>query len=515
MPVVISKAAKALLVPSSYEVMAQWPTAPAYGDKAVIPYTLANTLILRHWGYKVPSPITKLYDWGADAPFKIQIDTCVMLTENPRSYVLNDMGTGKTKAALWAWDFLKKEGLANNLLVVAPLSTLHFVWAAEVLRTLPGRTVKVLYGTKKERLKALAEPADIYVVNHDGLKVIKAELEKRPDIDTLVLDELAVYRNNSERSKMMRKFAQSYKTVWGMTGSPIPNEPTDVWGQAKIITPNTVPKYRKACREMLMTQLDQYVWRPKPDAAERAFSMLQPSVRFSLDDVIELPETIYRPIDVELSSQQKATYHKVKNEMVAMVHEKVITAVNAGAAMSKLVQISLGWVYTKAPAFIRLDAAPRIAAMLDLIQASEHKVLVFVPYRHAIEGIVDICGRLKVPFDYCMIHGDTKDRETLFNAFQNSPQYKVMFAHPGVIHHGLTLTSADTVIWTCPIASLDVYEQANARIIRVSQKHKQQILHLQAAPIEKKLYALLARKQKIQDQLLDLLEEATEQRYAT
>jgi SNF2 family DNA or RNA helicase len=338
------------------------------------------------------------------------------------------------------------------------------------------------------------------VVNHDGLKVIKAELEKRPDIDTLVLDELAVYRNNSERSKMMRKFAQSYKTVWGMTGSPIPNEPTDVWGQAKIITPNTVPKYRKACREMLMTQLDQYVWRPKPDAAERAFSMLQPSVRFSLDDVIELPETIYRPIDVELSSQQKATYHKVKNEMVAMVHEKVI---------------SLGWVYTKAPAFIRLDAAPRIAAMLDLIQASEHKVLVFVPYRHAIEGIVDICGRLKVPFDYCMIHGDTKDRETLFNAFQNSPQYKVMFAHPGVIHHGLTLTSADTVIWTCPIASLDVYEQANARIIRVSQKHKQQILHLQAAPIEKKLYALLARKQKIQDQLLDLLEEATEQRYAT
>jgi hypothetical protein len=134
MPVVISKAAKALLVPSSYEVMAQWPTAPAYGDKAVIPYTLANTLILRHWGYKVPSPITKLYDWGADAPFKIQIDTCVMLTENPRSYVLNDMGTGKTKAALWAWDFLKKEGLANNLLVVAPLSTLHFVWAAEVLR---------------------------------------------------------------------------------------------------------------------------------------------------------------------------------------------------------------------------------------------------------------------------------------------------------------------------------------------------------------------------------------------
>ena len=200
--------------------------------------------------------------------------------------------------------------------------------------------------------------------------------------------------------------------------------------------------------------------------------------------------------------------------MIAMIQEHKIKAVNAGAAMSKLLQIAGGWVYTTAPAFVRLDAAPRLVALFDLIQSAEHKVIVMVPYRHAIEGIGDICGRLKLPFDICMVHGDTKDRETIFHNFQNTERYKVMLAHPGTIHHGLTLTSADTVIWYLPIASLDVYDQANARIIRTGQKHKQQILHLQSSPVERSLYSLLGRKQKIQDKLLALLEDATEKRDA-
>ena len=517
MPIIVSKANKALVVPAP--VPDYWADAPRLPDQsAVIPHTLQNTLLLRHFGWQVPSPIATHYDWCGGTPFRVQINTCTMLTECPRAYVLNEKGTGKTKCALWAWDFMNKAGLVKKMLVVAPRSTLNFTWAGEVRATVPGRTVKVLYGTKKERLKQLAEDADIYVINHDGLKVVRKELETRADIDTLCLDELAVYRNNSERSKQMRKFAQRFKTVWGMTGGPMPNEVIDVWGQAKIVTPNTVPKYRKACKEMLMTQIDQYVWRPKPEAIERAFSMLQPSVRYALDEVTELPETIYRTIDVDMSGSQKATYLKVKREMIAMIQEHKIKAVNAGAAMSKLLQIAGGWVYTTAPAFVRLDAAPRITTLLEQIEECEHKVIVFVPYRHALEGIVGICGRLKeankIDFDFCMVHGETKNREPIFHAFQNTPQYKVLFAHPGTIHHGLTLTAADTVIWYLPVTSYEIYDQANGRIIRIGQKHKQQILHLQASPVERSLYALLGRKQKIQDKLLDLLEEATEQRDA-
>ena len=518
MPITVSKANKALVVPAPVPDL--WSTAPRLPDgSAVIPHTLANTLLLRHFGWNVPSPIVSHYDWGGgEQPFQTQKNTCVLLTENMRAYVLNEKGTGKTKAACWSWDFLNRCGLAKKMLVVAPRSTLKFTWAREIFGTLPSRTVKILYGTKKERLKTLAEDADIYVINHDGVKVIKKELELRTDIDTLCLDELAVYRNNSERSKAMRKFAARFKIVWGMTGGPMPNEVVDVWGQAMIITPNTVPRYRKTCKQMLMTQVSEYKWLPKPDGVERAFSMLQPSIRYALDDVAELPETIYRTIDVDMSPSQKATYLKVKREMLAMIQEKKIIAVNAGAAMSKLLQIAGGWVYTKAPEFVRLDAAPRIVSLFEQIEECERKVIVMVPYRHAIEGLVDLCGRLtesgKVSFDYCMVHGDTKDRDVLFNAFQNTPQYKVLFAHPGTIHHGLTLTAADTVIWYLPVTSYEVYDQANGRIIRVGQKHKQQILHLQAAPVERHLYSLLGRKEKVQDKLLELLEDATEQRDA-
>ena len=259
MPVIVSRANKALIVPGAPGVLTMFPNAPALpGGNRLVPHGLRETLMLRHLGFKVPNPMDYAYDWNGGKPFAVQRATCRMLTENPRAYVLNHMGTGKTKAALWAWDYLNKCGLAKKLLVVAPLSTLNFVWAREVFVTLPGRRVEVLHGSKQARLEKLARDADIYVINHDGLKVIESELWTRADIDTLVLDELAVYRNNSDRSKRMRKFANRFNIAWGMTGSPMPNEPTDVWSQCLILTPGRVPRYKNHARDALMTHIANY-----------------------------------------------------------------------------------------------------------------------------------------------------------------------------------------------------------------------------------------------------------------
>lgn len=513
MPLIISRKNQALVVPPSPGVLGTWPKAPRLPDgKVILPHGLRETLLLRHFGFTVPNPMLLYYDWVGGTPFAVQRSTCKLLTEHTHAYVLNHMGTGKTKSALWAWDWLNKSGLCHRALIVAPLSTIGFVWRSEAFRTLPARKVAILHGTKQARLDALKDPADIYVINHDGLRVIVDALYTRPDIDCLILDELAVYRNDSDRSKIMRKFAQRFNIVWGLTGAPMPNEPTDVWGQAKIITPNTVPTHRSHARDLLMFKRGPYKFEPKPDAVDKAFAMLQPSVRYSLDDVVELPPLISRTIGVPLSSQQKKVYDKVAEEFTTMVAQHQITAANAGAAMNKLLQIGGGWVYTQAPNFVRLDASERIATLMDLIASAERKVLVFVPYRHMIEGISGIFDRLKPGFDHCMVHGNTKDRDQLFNLFQNTDKYKAMLAHPACIHHGLTLTAADTSIWYLPFASLDVYDQANARFRRVGQTHKQQLIHLQASPVEKKIYALLAKKQRVQEQLLQLLEEATARR---
>lgn len=516
MPVKVSRATQSLVVPAAAGVEQMFPAAPTLpcGNR-VVPHGMRETLMLRHLGFKVPNPMPLYYDWckppPEKMPFAVQIATCKMLTENPHAYVLNHMGTGKTKTALWAWDYLNKCGLAKKLLVVAPLSTLNFVWAREVFATLPGRRVEVLHGTKQQRLDKLSRDADIYVINHDGLRVIESELWTRADIDTLVLDELAVYRNNSGRSKKMRKFSNRFAIVWGMTGSPMPNEPTDVWAQCMIVTPGRVPRFQTHARDMLMTRGNApYIFHVKPDAVQRAYSWMQPSCRYSLEDVVELPPMISRTIDVPMSPEQERTYKRVATACKAMVKDKTINAVNAGVAMSKLLQIAGGWVYTKNPEFVRIDPTPRILALADLIQSAGEKVIVAVPYRHTIEGISKIFAMKGVEIDHCVVHGDTKDRDNIFNLFQNTDKYQTMLAHPGCVHHGLTLTAASMIIWYLPIPSLDIYDQFNARITRIGQAHKQQLLHLQGTPIERRIYSLLRSHQKMQSSFLNLVEAATE-----
>ncbi len=518
MNITISQKHQKIITPPHGGVDSLFGACPVLPDgNRLIPHGMHETLVLRHFGFKVPNPMELYYDWAGakkrgKAPFAVQISTCKMLTENPRAYVLNHMGTGKTKTALWAWDYLNRQGLAKKLLVVAPLSTLTFVWAREIFETLPQRKVQVLHGSKQVRLDRLAIDADIYIINHDGLKVIASELQARADVDTLVLDELAVYRNNSERSKAMRKFAVRFNIVWGMTGSPMPNEPTDVWAQCKIVTPSSVPNYRTHARDALMVQASPHVWRPKPDAVERAFGWMQPSCRYRLDDVVELPPLVQRWQDVALSTEQMATYKRVASAMSAMVKDKQIVAANAAVAMGKLLQIAGGWVYTQRPEFVRIDPTPRILALADIIQSAEHKVIVAIPYRHMIEGISKILNMKDVGIEHCVVHGKTPtpDRDKIFNQFQNTDKYPVMLVHPETIKHGLTLTAADTTIWYLPTASLDMYEQLNARITRVGQAHKQQIIHLQGTVVERKLYKLLADKQKTQGSFLALVEEATD-----
>src|SRR5262249_49476617 len=226
---------------------------------------------------------------------------------------------------------------------------------------------------------------DIFIINHDGLKTIDEEIFERKDIDTLVIDELAVYRNpRSQLSKRMQAFAKRFVWVWGMTGRPMPREVTDVWAQARILTPHRVPKYFRHAQSMLMYQIDQFKWLPREGAVERAYEWLQPAVRYSLDDVVELPEAISRDIEIDLTQEQDETYRKLSNEFAVMIKNKRITAANAGVALGKLLQVAGGYVYTENPQYVVLDSEPRQQALLDVIEQAPHKLIVFAPWRHQI-----------------------------------------------------------------------------------------------------------------------------------
>jgi SNF2 family DNA or RNA helicase len=507
--VIISRATKQLLVPYD-KIQVLLPRVRTIehngGTYAVLPHTPRTQIQLRAVGIDVPAPILFHYDWNSadgQTPFQIQKDTAALATSHQRSFILNDMGTGKTRASLWAWRYLHETGSAQKLLVVAPLSTLKFVWLREIMMTMPEYKAVALHGSKAKRLELLAGDYDIFVVNHDGLKVIALELHERTDIDCLIIDELAVYRNNSQRSKQMREFARRFVWVIGMTGRPMPNSPTDVWAQAKILTPQLVPKYFRHAQTQLMLQVSQYKWVPKEGATEQALAWMQPSVRYSLDDVVELPDAIYRTVDVDLSPEQSRVYRKLANEFAAMVQDQTITAANAGVAFGKLLQASAGYVYVNNPQYVELDSTPRKEMLLELLAEAPDKVIVFAPWRHLINGLSALLTKNEI--DHAVIHGEITHREDIFSAFQNTTQYRVLLAHPQTVHHGLTLTAATTIIWFSPVTSLEVYQQASARIRRVGQTKKQMFLHLQSTPVERKVYAMLQNKARVQDEFLEML----------
>lgn len=515
-PLQVSAKHKVLVVPANTTLRNIFPDAQEITLKGnahlVVPHRPAETALLRNLDFDAPAPILSQYDWpGNSKPFDVQRKTCALMTMNERAYVLNSMGTGKTKSALWSLDYLMSIGAIDKALVVAPLSTLHFTWGREILHTIPHRRFAVLHGDKRKRLDLLADPEiDVFLINHDGLRVVLDDITQRVDINCLVIDELSVYRNGqSERTKAIRRLASRMNYCWGMTGSPCPNSPTDVWGQASVVTPHTVPKYFGRFREALMKRLDQYRWVPKPDAVDQAFGVMQPAVRYTLDDVVELPDCVERTIDVEMGAKQGKVYKQLVDHCHAAIEAKEITAANAGAVMSKLMQVACGWVYSADKGVVPLDNDKRIEALMDIIADADQKLLVFTPFKHALAGISEALTREGI--EHAVVSGDTpaSERGQLFNLFQNTQKFKVLAAHPQCLAHGVTLTAASTVVWFAPVMDLEIYIQANARIRRVGQRAKQQIIHLQATPVERRAYAMLQRKERVQSQLLELFKEAS------
>jgi SNF2 family DNA or RNA helicase len=497
-----------LRVPERSDLISHLPGAVRTNGELIVPHGPAEVKILRALGVDVPSSLIH-YDWNGLMPFDIQRTTVEMLVSNPRGYVLSSMGTGKTRCVLWAYDHLRQLGAVRRMLVVAPLSTLKFVWGNEIINTVSHYRFAILHGTRAKRLQLFAEDKDIYVINHDGFKIIAPLLAKRPDIDVIVIDELAVYRNGVNRTKVMASTVRAKPYVWGMTGAPTPNQPTDTYWQARIVTPANVPKYWGWFRDELMFRVSQFKWLPKQGAIDKAIAVLRPAVRFTLDDVTELPEFVSRNIEVPMSTKQKRVYHEIMRTAASLVGTQQITAANAGAVMTKLLQISLGWVYADKHRVVELDPQDRLQALVDLCEAADHKVLIYCPYRHALSGVtkaLTAAGR-----DPIAVSGETtaRQRGEIFDAFQKTTKYTDLVAHPSCVAHGLTLTAADTVIWFGPVTSSEVYEQANARIRRVGQRHRQLFLHLQSTPVERKLYQLLINKVRVQDRLLELIEEAT------
>lgn len=470
------------------------------------PASLYNLQFLRYLGFPTIAPLDQDYDWpGRYTPFTAQRVTANFLAVHPRAFVLNDMGTGKTLAALWAADYVMERNPGLRALVVAPLSTLERVWADGIFQNLLGRrTAVVLHGSAAKRKELLATPADFYIVNYDGVEVLAKELANRTDIRMAIVDEASAYRNRTTaRHALARKILAVRDYLWMMTGTPLPNGPTDAYGMAKLVN-NCFGEGWKSYHDRTMFQLSSFKWVPKTGAHNEAHKLLQPSVRFEISDCIDLPPCTVQARDVDMSPAQISEYKNMRRDAVIMSKSgKPITAANEAVLRMKLIQIACGAVYGNDKEIHLVDARPRLQALKEIVEQCRQKIIVFAP----LTSVVNMLHReLKADYSVTIINGKVtrKERDVAFARFMDSEHPRILVADPGTMSHGLTLTAASTIVWYAPTDSTEEYLQANKRIDRPGQMFPTTIVQLASTPIEREIYKRLAAKESMQGLVLDL-----------
>ena len=476
---------KALPIPGGYEVAVWWG--------------LDEARVLRNLGVKdVPSPIYGRYDWpGRYKPMAHQKETASFLTLHKRAFVLSEPGTGKTMAALWAADYLMKRGDVRRVLILCPLSIMHSAWMQDISNSVIHRTAVVCHHSQAmRRVEIVQQDYEFVISNYEGVELIAKEVKNDGRFDLIIVDEANAYKNpQTKRWKALNALLTPNTWLWMMTGTPASQSPMDAYGLAKLVNPEGVPKFITAWRDTVMNKITMFKWAPKPNAAERVFAALQPAIRYTKAQCMDLPPVVTLTREVPLTPQQAKYYNLLKTQMLVQAAGETITAVNAAAALNKLLQISAGVAYTDNKETVEFDATPRLNVLLEALEQTERKVIIFALFRAAIESISGFLNKNGVACEE--IHGGVTatKRGDIIRRFQTQAEPRVLVMQPQAAAHGITLTAADTVIFYGPLMSVEQYTQAVARADRKGQdSDKVTVIHIQGSPVEKRMFQALASK---------------------
>lgn len=482
------------------------------GDKAkvVVHWGMDEVQVLRNLGIRnVPSPITGKYNWpGVFTPFEHQRVMADFMVSHKRCYNFSSPGVGKTSAAAWAADYLLLQKKISRVLVVCPVSIMDTAWRADMFRTIMHRTVAIAQGDRKQRAKVIAGDYEIIIINFDGIAHTLPELAAG-GFDLIIADEASAIKTSSTRRwKALNTLVKPETRVWLMTGTPAAQSPEDAYGLARLCRPETVPRHAGAWKDRVMRKIAQFKWVPVENAQKIVFDTLQPAIRFTKEECLDLPDMLYTTRDIPLTQQQQKYYDAIKQEMMTLAAGEEITAVNAAVMMQKLLQVASGAAYTDSGEVVEFDMSNRFDELVSIIEQSEHKVLVFVPFRHSLAMLED--GLLaKYPGAVECIHGSVpgNKRAEIIKRFQTEDNPRVLLLQPQATAHGITLTRADQVVWWGPTSSAETYIQANARAHRAGQVNKVTVTHMQGSPVERRLFAMLQGKLDTHQTLVEMYKQ--------
>lgn len=433
-----------------------------------------------------------------------------LVIDIPRIGLFLDMGLGKTVITMTAIQELMFDRFeVSRVLVIAPKRVAEDTWTREHAKWdhLKDLRISKVLGNEQQRVRALKAEADIYVIGRDNviwLTEYYQGLRKGWPFDMIVIDELSSFKNpQAKRFRALRKVIPLVKRVVGLTGTPSPNGMMDLWAEVYLLDQGerlgkTLGAYReKYFRPGARNGYVVYKWEPYRNAQKEIEDKISDiCISMSAADYLKLPERIDNIIPVQLSPAEMQAYKTMESEQLLQIKDEDIAALNAAAVMTKLLQIANGSVYSVDGSIVRIHDA-KLEALAEIIDTTDGPVLVFYSYKH----------------DLAAIQGKIKDARVLNTAQDiadwNAGTVQVLLAHPASVGYGLNLQEGGHVIvWYGLTWSLELYQQANARLYRQGQEKPVIIHHLIAeGTVDEEVMQALQHKDTSQAALLAALKE--------
>ena len=425
---------------------------------------------------------------------------------NPYSGLFLDMGLGKTISTLTAIDRLMYDSCeVNKVLVIAPLRVAQDTWTTETLKWEHTKHLRmsVVLGSERERKEALQAKADIYVINRENVAWLVGYYQSAFPFDMVVIDELSSFKSaKAIRFKSLRMVRPKVKRVVGLTGTPAPNGLIDLWPQLFLLDQGErLGKTITGFRERYFTPGKRngavvFDYKPRAESEQMIYDKISDiCISMKAKDYLSLPERINITVEVKFPPVMQAKYNDFERDQVlAMDDTEDISAINAAALSTKLRQFAAGAIYDEQKVWHEVHGL-KIEALEELVeQANGNPVLIFYSFRHDLERITKALKQYKPR---------TLDSSADI-ADWNAGKISVLLAHPASAGHGLNLQAGGhTVIWFGLNWSLELYQQANARLDRQGQLKPVTVYHLVVVDtIDTKVFGVLDGKAETQDALM-------------
>lgn len=413
-----------------------------------------------------------------------------------------DCGLGKTITTLTAINELMYDSFEiSKVLIIAPLRVAQSTWKDEIEKWdhLNLLRYSIAVGDEKERIRALKQTSDIYIINRENVDWLVTKSGIDFNFDMLIIDELSSFKSHtSKRFKSLLKIRPYFERVVGLTGTPSSNGLMDLWAEFRVLDLGErlgryITHYRN---EYFLPDKRNgaviFSYKPQPNAEERIYRRLADmTISMKSTEYLKMPELILNDIEINLDEEDQIKYKKFKKEMVMTIQEKEIDAINAASLSNKLIQLANGSIYDEDKKFYEVHNK-KLDKLEEIIESANGKLVLVAYWFKADKERIE--KRFKV-----------KEIKTADDIKQwNMGMINLALIHPASAGHGLNLQSGgSTLVWFSLTWSLELYQQTNARLYRQGQKNTVVIHHLITKnTIDEDIMKSLKRKDKTQEALM-------------